>query len=224
MKVRWLAGLALAFVVVGTATAAGLMSGQGARAGNPSAIRRGMTVRPPTLGSRAGFASIPGLTRIESSARTASLCATFKGSGIQSAQTHGPWYCAQRGRYRDQLWVLTATVRKYGIHHLPLPIPLTLARRHPGVNAVSSDVLTVASASVARRFFPIETHTAGYTALPRAAINGGIAARIDSLANDGLREFRFAWIRRSSIVDLNILGSNMTVREAKRVALRARPS
>lgn len=198
---RWVIGFALAFAVVGAASAAARTSGDG---------------------SRPEFTSIRGLTRIGSSAWKASLCANLKGSRIRSAGTRGPWYCAQRGRYREQLWVVNAAVRRYGIHHVPLPIPLTLARRHPGASEVSADVLTLASRSVARRFFPIETHTAGYAALPRAAINGGIAARIASRANDGLREFRFAWIRRASIVDLNILGANMTVSEAKRLALDAR--
>jgi hypothetical protein len=122
------------------------------------------------------------------------------------------------------VWALTVAVRRYGIHHVPQPIPVALARRHPGPNGVVVDVLRLASASIARRFLPIETHTAGYTALPRAALNGGIAARIDSLANDGLREFRFAWIHRSSIVELNIVGLKMTISQAKRLALRARPS
>jgi hypothetical protein len=211
---RWIAVLAAAIVVVGAATTAGLTGGQRALAAKAS-------LHPA---AHAGFASIPGLTKIASGTWTASLCADLKGSKTRSAQTHRPWYCAQRGRYRDQTWVLRAAARKYGIHHVPLPIPLALARRHPGVSEVSSDVLTLASASVAKRFFPIEAHTAGYSALPQAAINGGIAARIDSPANDGLSEFRFAWIRRAAIVDLNILGSHMTAAEAKRVALRARPS
>jgi hypothetical protein len=122
------------------------------------------------------------------------------------------------------VWALTVAVRKYGIHHLPQPIPLALARQHPGPDGVVVDVLKLASPSIARRFLPVEIHIAGYTALPRAAINGGAAARIDSPANDGLREFRFAWISRSSIVELNIVGLKMTIAEARRLALRARPS
>jgi hypothetical protein len=206
---RWIAGLAVV-----TATAAALMGGQGARAGQAS----------PSRASSAGFASIPGFTKIASSAWTASLCAGLKGSGAASAETHAPWYCSQHGRHRQQVWALTVAVRRYGIHHVPQPIPVALARRHPGPNGVVVDVLRLASASIARRFLPIETHTAGYTALPRAALNGGVAARIDSLANDGLREFRFAWIHRSSIVELNIVGLKMTISQAKRLALRARPS
>lgn len=211
---RWRTGLAVAIVVVGAVTAATLMWGQSARAGQAPASRA----------SRAGFASLPGFTKIASGAWTASLCAGLKGSGTSSTQTYAPWYCAQRERHRQQVWALTVAVRKYGIHHVPQPIPLALARQHPGPNGVVVDVLRLASASIARRFLPIETHTAGYTALPRAAINGGVAARIDSLANDGLREFRFAWISRSSIVELNIVGLKMTISEARRLALQARPS
>jgi hypothetical protein len=213
VRMRWFAGVAVAIVVVGAATASVLMWDQGARAD-----------QAPPRASRGGFASIQGFTKIASGAWTASLCAGFKGSGTSSTQTHAPWYCAQRGRHRQQVWALTVAVRKYGIHHVPQPLPLRLARQHPGPNGVVVDVLRLASASIARRFLPIETHTAGYTALPRAAINGGVAARIDSLANDGLREFRFAWLSRASIVELNILGLKMTISEARRLALRARPS
>ncbi len=175
---------------------------------------------PVSLPSYPGFTSIPGLTKIASSSWKASLCSHFK----SQAQTPSYWYCTQRGHYGEQVWALTAAVRKYGIHHVPQPIPLTLAGHHPGPAELVIDVLTLASAPVATRFFPIYTHTAGYTALPRAAINGGIAARIDSLANDGLNEFRFAWVSGTSIVDINILGGDMTVNEGQHVALLARPS
>src|SRR4029077_3430210 len=79
----------------------------------------GSSPSPASPPSHAGFASIPGLTKIASSAWTTSLCADLKGSGIQSAQTQAPWYCAQRGLYRQQVWALTAAVRKYGIHRVP---------------------------------------------------------------------------------------------------------
>jgi hypothetical protein len=42
---RWLAWLGVAIVVGGAATAAALTWGHDARAGNPSAIRRGMTMQ-----------------------------------------------------------------------------------------------------------------------------------------------------------------------------------
>jgi hypothetical protein len=176
---------------------------------------------PATIPSHLGFAALPGLTKIASSTWSASLCADSKGT---SQTTPSYWYCAQRGHHSQQVWALTAAVRKYGIHQVPQPVPLTVARRHPGASEVVVDVLTLRSASVARRFFPIDTRTAGYTALPQAAINGGIAGRIDSLANDGLREFRFAWLSGTSVVDVNILGADMTPGQARHVALLARPS
>src|SRR4051812_8546449 len=42
---RWLAWLGVAIVVIGSATTAPLTWGHDARAGNPSAIRRGMTMQ-----------------------------------------------------------------------------------------------------------------------------------------------------------------------------------
>lgn len=205
--------MAVAVVVVGAVIAAALWR-ESARAGRAG----------PSPASQVGFASIPRFTKIASSAWTASLCADLKGSGASSAATRRPWYCAQRGRHSQQVWALTVAVRKYGIHDVPQPIPLALARQHPGPDAVVVDVVRLASASIARRFLPVETQTAGYTAMPRATINGGVAARIDSIADGGLREFRFAWLSRSSTVELDIVGWKMTIGEARRLALRARPA
>ncbi len=173
----------------------------------------------PGLSSHLGFSRIPALTRIASG--PASLCSGFK--------SEPPSYCSQGGpglfvRGSEQVWALTAAVETYGMRHVPQPIPLRLARQHPGPAEVVVDVLTLANASVANRYMPLYAHTEGYTALPTAGINSGIAARIDSLANDGLSEVRFAWVGGRSIVEVNILGADLTVGEAQRVAHLARPS
>ena len=86
------------------------------------------------------------------------------------------------------------------------------------------DVFTTPSAAVAKHFVPIYAHTEGYKALPAAAINGGIAARIDSLANDGRTEFRFAWASGRSMVEVNIVGARLTLTQARDLARRAGPS
>jgi hypothetical protein len=107
---------------------------------------------------------------------------------------------------------------------VPLPIPLALARQHAGPSYVVIDVFTTTSAATAQHYLPIYTHTQGYTALPQAAIDGGLAARIDSPSTDGLREFRFAWASGKAMVEVNIFGARMTVSQAQVVASRAHPS
>ena len=171
------------------------------------------------LAPQAGFTSIPGLTMIAAS--RPSICSGYKGQPPSYCRPGGPLFST---RGSEQVWALTPAVQKYGTHHVPLPIPLPLARRYPGPSYVVVDVFTTPSTSVAKHFLPIYTHTEGYTALPRTAINGGIAARIDSLANDGLNEFRFAWVSGTSMVEVNILGADLTVGEAQRVAHFAHPS
>jgi len=107
---------------------------------------------------------------------------------------------------------------------VPLPIPLALARQHAGPSYVVVDVFTTTSAATAEHYLPSYTHTEGYTALPQAAINAGLAGRVDSLANDGLCEFRFAWASGKAMVEVNIFGARMTVSQAQAVASRAHPS
>lgn len=76
---------------------------------------------------------------------------------------------------------------------------------------------------MAKRYSSVLAHTAEYTALPGAAINNGIAAKISSLANNGRAEFRFAWTSGRSMVEVNIIGAGLTLREAQAVARRALP-
>lgn len=165
-----------------------------------------------------GPTSIPGLTKIAAS--RPSICSD-KGQPPSLCEPGGALFST---RGREQVWALTPAVRSYGIHHVPLPIPLQLARHYPGPSYVVIDVFRTPSAATAQHYLPSYTHTAGYTALPQAAINGGRAARIDSLSTDGLREFRFAWASGHSIVEVNILGAGMTVSQARGAASRVHPS
>ena len=169
--------------------------------------------------SHARPTAIPGLTKIAAS--RPSICSGYKGQP--------PPFCRPGGalvstRGREQVWALTPAVRRYGIHHLPLPIPLPLARHYPGPSEVVIDVFTAPSAATAQHYLPSYTHTEGYAALPQATVNSGLAARIDSPSNDGLREFRFAWTSGNSMVEVNILGAGMTVSQAQGVASRVHPS
>ncbi len=151
---------------------------------------------------RRGFTSIPHLTKISES-HGFSICAAYKGTSV-------PVYCQPGGRLRyvrgfEQVWE---------------PRPATQL----GPSQVVVDVFGTASDGLAKRFMRIYAHTEGYTALPAAAINGGIAAKIDSLANNGRAEFRFAWTSSRLMVEVNIIGARLTLSQAQDIARRALPS
>jgi hypothetical protein len=165
-----------------------------------------------------GPTSIPGLTKIAAS--RPSIC-SYKGQPPSFCRPGGALFST---RGSEQVWALTAAVKRYGIHRVPLPIPLALARQYAGPSYVVIDVFTTTSAATAQHYLPIYTHTQGYTALPQAAINGGLAARIDSPSTDGLREFRFAWASGKAMVEVNIFGARMTVSQAQAVASRVHPA
>jgi hypothetical protein len=153
-------------------------------------------------GMRRGFISIPGLTKISES-HGFRLCAGYKGTSL-------PAYCEPGGRLRSTR----------GFEQVWEPRPAA----QPGPSQVVVDVFKTKSDAVAKHFMPIYAHTEGYTAMPEAAINSGIAAKIDSLGNNGRTEFRFAWTSGRLMVEVNVIGPKLTPSRARDVARRALPS
>ena len=150
-----------------------------------------------------GFTSIPNLKKISES-RGFSICSGFKGTSV-------PAYCQPGGdlhsaRGFEQVWE---------------PKSGTGSSREP--SQVVVDVFATPSAHVAKHYSVVYAHTAGYTTLPGAAINNGVAAQIKSPSNDGRTEFRFAWASGRSMVEVNIVGAGLTLGEAQAVARRALP-
>lgn len=154
------------------------------------------------LGTARGFRSIPHMKEIsESDFR---FCKGFKG-------TSPPSYCQTGGALNSavdiqQVWK-----------------PRTGRAKSGQPSQVVVDVIMAPTAAVAKHYSPVYAHTASYTTLPTAAINGGIAGKVDSAANDGQTEFRFAWTSGSSMIEVNIVGPGLTLREATDVARRAVP-
>lgn len=149
-----------------------------------------------------GFTSIPNLKKIAQS-NGFSICSGFKGTQL-------PGYCQPGGQLRstrgfEQVW--KSKTAKSGV-----PSQLVV------------DVFTTPSAAIARRYVPVHTYTAGYIAISGAGVNNGIAGRIDSLANNGQTEFRFAWVSGRSMVEVNIVGPGLTLSTARDLARRARPA
>ncbi len=171
------------------------------------------------LPSSSGFTAIRGMTQIISG--RIPLWVFKDGAGPYSASHVGFFGSLQQG------FVLSSAIRKFGRlnHGLPLPLPMGFASAHPGPAEVFDLVWAFSdqSAAVALLHDPVfmNSEVSGMTALRSAAINDGLAWSIDSAANGGMREFRFAWVRGGHLIEVNIVGAKLTVDEARSVASRA---
>lgn len=210
--------LVLLIVALGVAVGGALLSrGSTAHAGQTP-------LRPqlaPNLRDGAGFSAITGMSKIISGSLP--VCSE-KGSEPL------PSHCAMKATGGvDQGWVLTPATTHFGAlgHGLKLPIPLAFAKAHPGPAEVFDRVLTLPTQSEAEVLLKspdyVGSSDKGYVAMPSAAFDGGVAARIDSEANGGLSEYRFDWVRGTSILEVNVLGSGLSVGQAKQVATSAVP-
>jgi hypothetical protein len=173
---------------------------------------------PSTLPTNRGISRIPGMTRIISSG-VGSIC-SFKGTGPL------PGWCSvvklRRGWFEQ--WILTSAVQRFGRRDM---VPLDFARGHPGPAEVSDQVLALGSPSHADLLlstpdFTGSWDTGRYMLLPAAAVNGGIAGRINP-GPDGQDYIRFIWASGANLVEVNVIGVHLTVDEAQRIASLARP-
>lgn len=172
-------------------------------------------------GNSFGFSRIPGMSLVLSGAP--GLCSGNKGMVPAN-------YCSWRPPASSvaQGWVLDAAIHKYGAFNagLRLPLPLSFANKHAGVAEVFDRVMTFRTQREANRLLRNTQYTgaenADYTPLATAAINGGIAGRVNSPANDGMSQYRFNWVSGTSEVDVNVVGAKLTVSEAQAVARLAR--
>ena len=66
-----------------------------------------------------------------------------------------------------------------------------------------------------------------YTGRPAPAVNGGVARFNDAFYFAGqstpTREIEFAWASGPTVVRVNVIGAELTVEEARQIALLARP-
>lgn len=124
-----------------------------------------------------------------------------------------------------------------------LPLPAALTRQHPGPMEVQVRVRTAEAwnprlgklgwagsaraakdllhnglvggkAGLPARFIPLPTWT----------INGGRAGQFNTPWNGGMTRFQFAWAAGPRVVLVDVLGRDLTVRQAQRVAALAGPS
>jgi hypothetical protein len=176
---------------------------------------------PAALPARHGISRIPAMTRIIAYSNVGgSVCSGMKGTAPRPV-----WCSAVKLRHGwFEQWILTSAVRRYGRR---TTVPLPFARQHPGPAVVSDEVLTLATRSQAELLlrtpdFTGSWDTVDYTSLPEAAINGGIAGRIEP-GFDG-PETRFMWVSGTSIVEVNVSGVNLTPVQAQQIARLARPA
>lgn len=193
------------------------------------AIAATLAVRPSshslslTPTARPGIARIPGMTLVESD-HSKVICG--RGMGLR------PEYCVQDvTKGLNQTWALTAAVRRYGFHRAGAVLPIAFVRRYPGPATVTVEVRTLGAwqgRDLAQKLLHSDytgADSTDYTALQSWAINGGLAGRLDgvALAEAGQTEFRFAWAARTSVVMVNVVGADLTVAEAQRIASLAGP-
>lgn len=182
-----------------------------------------LTAIPPKLPDSAGIASIPNMTLIINS----SAPLWGRGGLAQSPTDIGLDSSDVPIGGLSQGWVLTAAVNQFGgldngTTGLQLPLPLDFANQNPGPSEVFVTVLEMATPQQAQDLLDNATITGiqgqGYTALPSSAINSGLAGSIDSAANGGLSENRFQWVSGSNWIQVNVLGTSMTVQQAQSIA------
>jgi hypothetical protein len=127
----------------------------------------------------------------------------------------------------QQGFVLTSAVKRYGglDAGLQLPLPLSFARKHPGPAEIFDYVWAFSTTSVPIGLLHnqtfLDSSVSEDSRLRSGAIGAGMAWRIDSAANGGMGEFRFAWTKGSELIEVNVVGWNLSLSEARAIASRA---
>ncbi|MDP9335886.1 MAG: hypothetical protein M3Q30_21620 [Actinomycetota bacterium] len=169
----------------------------------------------PELPAPAGILSIPGLTKISSDAGGLS---PFKGIA-HTPPTSNCTYTAVGGV--GQFWVLSAAIEQYGsAAKVPLPIPLTLASKHPGPAEVNVAVLVFRDRASPQALLNNPTYNTNpsWTRLPDVSIPDGFVIKTYSVANDGLSGFIVQRAIGHTWIEVGVVGANLTAEEAVHTA------
>jgi hypothetical protein len=203
--VLWLAAVA--------ASLAALAAGSAVAAKNSRSHLRPV----PELPNSSGFRSIVNMTQIISGGVPFS---TSKDPG-SSATPEGFTGSLQQG------FVLASALRRYGALNagLRLPLPLSFARQHPGPAEVFAYVWAFSNTKLPVNLLHsqdfMDSAVSGVSRLRSGTISDGLAWRIDSAANGGMSEFRFAWTKGGELIEVNVLGWKLSLSAARAVADRA---
>lgn len=186
-----------------------------------------LTVQPPwggahhalgVVASDTAIAQIPGMTRVLSTGVGTSVCSGMKGSYL-------PRWCnalsLRGGRY--EAWILTPAYEQGS----RLNVSAAFARAHPGPVIVTDQRLRLASARQAGQLLREPDFNKSYTGRPAPAVNGGVARFVDAFYFAGqrtpAREIEFFWAKGPTVVNVNVIGAELTVAQARQIALLARP-
>ncbi|HUZ16173.1 MAG TPA: hypothetical protein VMU72_08325 [Gaiellaceae bacterium] len=172
-------------------------------------------------GSKAGMSDVPGMTRVIS----------VPAPWCSAKDTALPTYCTEIAGSAglEEGWVSTPALEAFGLPGQGVPsIPPAFAQSHPGPLEAFIEVVPLASADAANQLLESPDYTGAsdpnFTQQPGDAINGGLALFADAPGLDGLDEYRFVWVGGTSVVEVNVLGSNLTAAEAQGIARLAGPA
>lgn len=126
----------------------------------------------------------------------------------------------------SQVWVSSAAVTQYGTENegLPLPLPVSFARQHPGADEVTVTINQLSDASLARTLLanPMfnDSSDPQFTTLDKGRFDGGVALKDDIAPNNvaDMNSYTLVWAERDYLVRLDVQGYSATVGEADRVA------
>lgn len=126
----------------------------------------------------------------------------------------------------QQGFVLSSAISQYGPLNsgLVLPLPLDFAMAHPGPAEVFDNVWSFTNSNSPQLLLNDPTYmnsaVPGVVQLASGSVNGGLVWSIDSPANGGMQEYRFAWAQGSYLVEVNVVGAQLTLADARAIALQ----
>jgi hypothetical protein len=125
-----------------------------------------------------------------------------------------------------ELWVSSDAETEYGQynHGLPLPLPSTFARLHPGVDEALVDINRFQNATLPRILLtnPLitEQNDPQVAKLDAGGIKGGIVVKDDVPPNNvaNMNSYTLIWAEHDYLIRVNVQGYSVTVQEADAVA------
>jgi hypothetical protein len=164
------------------------------------------------LPASSGLRCLEGMTQI--SASQMPLWTSKDGDPPYSAQAVGLTGSLQQG------FVLTPAVQKFGelYHGLTLPLPSSFTAAHPGPAEVYVDAWALRDSATARMVMNNPLYNNEQAPLSSGGVHGGLVWSVWSQANANMQEFMFKFVRGHDLVQVNVVGAQLTLAQAQRVA------
>jgi hypothetical protein len=119
-----------------------------------------------------------------------------------------------------QGFVLTSAVRKFGAlyHGLTLPLPSSFTAAHPGPAEVFDNVWAMRDGATARMVMNNPAYNNGQPPMAAGGVGGGLARSEWSQANGDMQEFMFEFVSGRDLVQVNVIGAQLTLPQAQHIA------